>query len=166
MTAGVAILFTAFVALIGSRVMTRLAPTIESLRLSKPFFNIGLILCLGLSVASIYVGVAAIIGAFLAGMARAEATEKNRTMHKLTSGITDFCTVLSRQLGCTRPRRLSRDVDRRARGDHYRRRGDHKIVGCGLGAWGMTRREMAQVGSECSARRGRIVVAQIVWVSE
>src|SRR5688572_20874768 len=89
-TAAAAILFTAFVALIGSKIMTGLAPAIERLRLSKPFFNLGLILCLGLSVASIYVGVAAIIGAFLAGMALAEATEGNYKMHRLTTGITEF----------------------------------------------------------------------------
>ncbi|MGB7209119.1 MAG: cation:proton antiporter, partial [Pyrinomonadaceae bacterium] len=89
-TAAAAILFTVFVALVGSKVLTRLAPGIQKLKVSKPFFNIGLILCLGLSVASIYVGVAAIIGAFLAGMALAEATEDNHKMHQLTSGVTEF----------------------------------------------------------------------------
>ena len=89
-TAAAAILFTVFVALVGSKVLTRLAPAIQKLKVSKPFFNIGLILCLGLSVASIYVGVAAIIGAFLAGMALAEATEDDRKMHQLTSGVTEF----------------------------------------------------------------------------
>ncbi|MCA1590370.1 MAG: cation:proton antiporter, partial [Acidobacteria bacterium] len=74
-TATVAILFTVLVAAIGSRIIKRLAPAFDRLRLSKPYFNIGLILCLGLSYAAIYAGVAAIIGAFLAGMALAEATE-------------------------------------------------------------------------------------------
>ncbi|HEV8591507.1 MAG TPA: cation:proton antiporter, partial [Pyrinomonadaceae bacterium] len=89
-TAGAAVLFTLFVALVGSKIMTRLAPAVERLRLGKPFFTLGLILCLGLSYAAIYVGVAAIIGAFLAGMALAEATEGNDKMHRLTMGVTEF----------------------------------------------------------------------------
>ena len=52
-TAGAAILFTAFVALIGSKIVTRLAPAVVRLHLSRPFFNIGIILCLGLWVSSI-----------------------------------------------------------------------------------------------------------------
>lgn len=47
-------------------------------------------LCLGLAVAATYIGVAAIIGSFLAGMAMAEATEGNETMHKQTNGVTEF----------------------------------------------------------------------------
>ncbi|MBA2379793.1 MAG: cation:proton antiporter, partial [Blastocatellia bacterium] len=89
-TAALAIMFVLLVATVGSRVMKGLAPSVKKLRLSKPFFNIGLICCLGLSVASIYVGVAAIIGAFLAGMALSEATEHNHRMHRLTSGVTEF----------------------------------------------------------------------------
>src|SRR5690606_15171561 len=89
-TAALAIGFTALVATLGTGVMKRLAPRVAKLRLDKPFFNTGLLLCLGLSVASMYVGVAAIIGAFLAGMALAEPTEENHGMHKLTSGVTEF----------------------------------------------------------------------------
>ena len=66
--AGLALFFTVFVATVGAKMMTRLAPRIESLHISKPFFNLGLILCLGLSFAANFIGVAAIIGAFLAGM--------------------------------------------------------------------------------------------------
>jgi Kef-type K+ transport system membrane component KefB len=43
-----------------------------------------------LSVAASYIGVAAIIGAFLAGMALAEATEGNETMHRQMNGVTEF----------------------------------------------------------------------------
>lgn len=89
-TAALAIAFTVFVILIGSRVVTRLAPRIENLRLSESLFVFGLLLCLGLSAAAAYIGVAAIIGAFLAGMAMAEASEKNPTMHKQMAGVTEF----------------------------------------------------------------------------
>lgn len=163
-TAAAAILFTAFVALIGSRVMTRLAPSIERLRLSKPFFNIGLVLCLGLSLASIYVGVAAIIGAFLAGMALAEATEDNHKMHKLTSGVTEFLVPfflvnIGMQLDLAVFREMSVVVLAIV---ITVAAVITKFVGCGLGGWGMTKREMAQVGVGMVPRgEVGIVVAQI-----
>lgn len=89
-TAILAVVFVLFVAVIGSRLMKRLAPKIESLHISKPFFNFGLIVCLGLSFVAIYIEVAAIIGAFLAGMMMSEATEDNPNMHKLTQGVMEF----------------------------------------------------------------------------
>lgn len=163
-TAGAAILFTAFVALIGSKIMTGLAPAIERLRLSKPFFNLGLILCLGLSVASIYVGVAAIIGAFLAGMALAEATEGNHKMHRLTSGITEFLVPFFLvNIGMQLDLAVFRDMSVVALAALVTIAAViTKFVGCGLGAWGMTRREMAQVGVGMVPRgEVGIVVAQI-----
>jgi Kef-type K+ transport system membrane component KefB len=74
-TAALAIGFTALMAFVGGPVVTRLAPRIERLRVDHSLFVFGLLLCLGLSVSAAYIGVAAIIGAFLAGMALAEATE-------------------------------------------------------------------------------------------
>jgi Kef-type K+ transport system membrane component KefB len=163
-TAAAAILFTAFVALIGSKIMTRLAPSIERLHLSKPFFNLGLILCLGLSVASIYVGVAAIIGAFLAGMALAEATEENHKMHRLTSGITEFLVPFFLvNIGMQLDLAVFRDMSVVALAAIITFAAViTKFVGCGFGAWGMTRREMAQVGVGMIPRgEVGIVVAQI-----
>src|SRR5262245_41511112 len=89
-TAGLAIAFIAVIGFFGSKLVTRAAPKVQKLQIRRPFFSVGLILCLGLSVVSTYFGVAAIIGAFLAGMAMAEATEGNRKMHQLTSGVTEF----------------------------------------------------------------------------
>lgn len=163
-TAVGAILFTVFVALIGSRVLTRLAPRIEKLRVSKPFFNIGLILCLGLSVASVYVGVAAIIGAFLAGMALAEATEDNHKMHHLTSGVTEFLVPFFLvNIGMQLDLSVFREADAVALAVVLTLVAVvTKFVGCGLGAWGMTRREMAQIGIGMVPRgEVGIVVAQI-----
>ena len=163
-TAGAAILFTAFVALIGSKIMTGLVPAIERLRLSKPFFNLGLILCLGLSVASIYVGVAAIIGAFLAGMALAEATEDNTKMQRLTSGITEFLVPFFLvNIGMQLELAVFRDLSVIGLAVVITIAAViTKFVGCGLGAWGMTRREMAQVGVGMVPRgEVGIVVAQI-----
>lgn len=163
-TAAGAVLFVVFVSLVGSRAMKRLGPSVERLHLGKPFFTIGLILCLGLSVASIYVGVAAIIGAFLAGMTLAEPTEENEKMHQLTTGVTEFLVPfflvnigMQLDLGIFREfsaisfavlLTLIAVVT--------------KFVGCGLGAWGMSRKEMAQVGIGMVPRgEVGIVVAQI-----
>jgi Kef-type K+ transport system membrane component KefB len=90
LTAGLAIGFTLFVGFVGAPAVRRMAPRIENLRVENSFFVFGIALCLGLSVAAAYIGVAAIIGAFLAGMALAEATEDQRTMHKQMNGVTEF----------------------------------------------------------------------------
>ncbi|HZI88303.1 MAG TPA: cation:proton antiporter [Pyrinomonadaceae bacterium] len=89
-TAGLAIGFTAFIALVGAPVVTRVAPRVERMRSGQGIFLFGLVLCLGLSVAASFIGVAAIIGAFLAGMALAEAAEDNPKMHRQMSGVTEF----------------------------------------------------------------------------
>jgi Kef-type K+ transport system membrane component KefB len=90
LTAVLAIGFTLFVAFVGAPAVTKMAPRIENLRLENSFFVFALALCLALSVAAAYIGVAAIIGAFLAGMALAEATEDKRTTHKQMAGVTEF----------------------------------------------------------------------------
>lgn len=163
-TAGLAIAFTVVVGLFGSPLVTRLAPRIDSLRLSKPFFNLGLILCLGLSVVSLYFGVAAIIGAFLAGMALAEATENNHKMHQLTSGVTEFLVPFFLvNIGMQLNLSVFQDSSVVVLAIIITIAAViTKFVGGGLGAWGMTRREMAQVGVGMIPRgEVGIVVAQI-----
>lgn len=163
-TAGAAILFTGFVALVGSKVLTGLAPAVERLKVSKPFFNLGLILCLGLSLASMYVGVAAIIGAFLAGMALSEAVEDNHKMHRLTSGVTEFLVPFFLvNIGMQLDLFVFRDVGVIALAVILTVIAVvTKFVGCALGAWGMKRREMAQIGIGMVPRgEVGIVVAQI-----
>jgi Kef-type K+ transport system membrane component KefB len=163
-TAGAAILFTIFVALVGSKVLTGLAPVIEKLKLERPFFNIGLMLCLGLSLASIYVGVAAIIGAFLAGMALSEAVEDNHNMHRLTSGVTEFLVPFFLvNIGMQLDLLIFSNVSVIALAVVLTIIAViTKFVGCGLGASGMTRREIAQIGIGMVPRgEVGIVVAQI-----
>jgi Kef-type K+ transport system membrane component KefB len=163
-TAVGAILFTLFVALIGSKIMTRLSPAIERLQLSKPFFNIGLLLCLGLSFAAIYVGVAAIIGAFLAGMALAEATEENEKMHDFTKGVTEFLVPFFLvNIGMQLDLHIFKDLSVIVLAVVLTVAAVlSKFIGCAFGAWGMTRREMAQVAIGM-VPRGEVgmVVAQI-----
>ena len=163
-SAGLAVLFTVFVGVVVSKLMTRLAPAIRRLRVSKPFFNIGLILCLGLSVASIYIGVAAIIGAFLAGMALAEATEDNHKMHQLTSGVSEFLIPFFLvNIGMQLDLAIFKDVSVIWLAIILTLLAvATKFIGCGLGAWGMKKREMAQIGIGMVPRgEVGIVVAQI-----
>jgi Kef-type K+ transport system membrane component KefB len=163
-TAAAAIIFTLFVALAGSKLMTRLAPAIRRLRLEGPFFTIGLILCIGLSYAAIFVGVAAIIGAFLAGMALAEATEDNAKMHRMTAGVTEFLVPFFLvNIGMQLQLAVFSDVRVLVLSVVLTIAAVvTKFVGCGIGAWGMSRREMAQVGVGMIPRgEVGIVVAQI-----
>ncbi|MBX7055601.1 MAG: cation:proton antiporter [Pyrinomonadaceae bacterium] len=163
-TAGAALVFTLLVAIVGSRLINRLAPMFARSRLERPFFAIGMILCLGLSVASAYIGVAAIIGAFLAGIAMAEATEDNKKMHQLTTGVTEFLVPfflvnIGMQLDVSVFREVSVIVFAIVL---TLVAVITKIVGCGAGAWGLSRREMAQVGFGMVPRgEVGIVVAQI-----
>jgi Kef-type K+ transport system membrane component KefB len=163
-TALLAIGFTAFVVLIGSRVVTRVAPRISNLRISDSLFIAGLVLCLGLAVAVSFIGVAAIIGAFLAGMALAEATEGDERLHTQTNGVMEFLVPfflvsigMQLQLSVFRDWSLiwlALAVTLVALVT--------KLVGCGLGAWSLGVKRAAQVGVGMMPRgEVGIVVAQI-----
>jgi len=67
--------FTAFMVFFGSRLVGRLQPAVAQLKTGNPAFVLSVVLCLGLSLASVYIGMAAIIGAFLAGLALADHSE-------------------------------------------------------------------------------------------
>ena len=163
-TAGLALSFTAVAAFVGAPLLKRAASHFDRLRIGHAFFVCALILCLGLSVAAAYIGIAAIIGAFLAGMALAEATEGNHTLHKQTSGVTEFLvpfflTYIGMQLKL----------------DVFRDQSTlflallltvvavfTKMVGCGAGAWHLGLRQATQVGVGMVPRgEVGIVVAQL-----
>ncbi len=163
-TTGLAIFFTLFVVFVGAPLITRLAPKIEKLHVSKPFFNAGLILCLGLSLAASYIGVAAIIGAFLAGMALAEATEDNRKMHKLTSGVMEFLVPFFLvNIGMQLNLSIFKDISVVILAVVITIVAVlTKFIGCGLGAYGLGWKRSAQVGIGMIPRgEVGIVVAQI-----
>jgi Kef-type K+ transport system membrane component KefB len=67
--------FTVFVLVVGRHAAHRLSANFYRLHISDPAFAISVALCLGLSALAGYVGLAAIVGAFLAGMAFAETRE-------------------------------------------------------------------------------------------
>ncbi|MGI8897840.1 MAG: cation:proton antiporter [Pyrinomonadaceae bacterium] len=163
-TALLAIGFTAFVALIGARVVTRVAPRIHNLRISESLFIAGLVLCLGLAVAVSFIGIAAIIGAFLAGMALAEATEGDERLHTQTNGVMEFLVPfflvnigMQLQLSVFRDWSLvwlALAVTLVALVT--------KLIGCGAGAWSLGLKRAAQVGVGMMPRgEVGIVVAQI-----
>jgi len=89
-TAAVAFGFVGLIAFVGAPAMTRLAPRVSKLRLGSAPFAIAIILCLGLALAASAIGVAAIIGAFLAGMALAEAFEHDHALHQQIKGVSEF----------------------------------------------------------------------------
>lgn len=163
-TALLAIAFTAFVILVGAPVVKRVAPRIENLKVSHSLFISALLLCLGISIAASYIGVAAIVGAFLAGMAFAEVAEERPTMHKEMAGVTEFLVPF-----------FLVNIGLQLRLDVFRDLSVivfallvtviaviTKLAGCGFGAKGLGWKQMGQVGMGMVPRgEVGIVVAQI-----
>ncbi|HKR61218.1 MAG TPA: cation:proton antiporter [Pyrinomonadaceae bacterium] len=156
--------FTAFMVLVGAPVVKRMAPRIENLRGSHALFVAALLLCLGISVTAAYIGVAAIVGAFLAGMTFAEVAEERPTMLKQMSGVTEFLVPfflvnIGMQL------RLSIFQDSRVVAFAILVTlvaVISKLLGCGAGAWGLGWKRVGQVGMGMVPRgEVGIVVAQI-----
>jgi Kef-type K+ transport system membrane component KefB len=163
-TAVLAIGFTALVTLVGAPVLTRFAPGVDRLRSGHGMFVLGLVLCLGLSVAATYIGVAAIIGSFLAGMALAEAAEDHPNMHRQINGVTEFLVPF-----------FLVNIGMQLRLDVFRSSSvlllcllvtlvavATKLLGCGLGAINLGLKRAAQVGMGMVPRgEVGIIVAQI-----
>jgi Kef-type K+ transport system membrane component KefB len=79
--------FVALIALVGAKVMRRSSPLLEAPINPLSPLTISLAICLGLATAASYMGLAAIIGAFLAGMVAAE-TRQRHTLEKQLQPIT------------------------------------------------------------------------------
>lgn len=88
-TAVMAVSFTLLVVKFGNRALGTVVPQVEQrLKASEAQFNLALVLLFGLSLLAVYAGVAAIIGAFLAGMALGETV--NHRVHDLAQGISEL----------------------------------------------------------------------------
>ncbi len=88
-TAGLAIGFTAIVAFWGPRAVGAMVPRVQQrLRAAEGQFILALVLMFLFSVLAVYAGIAAIVGAFLAGMALAEHTGPRA--RDLAQGVADF----------------------------------------------------------------------------
>jgi Kef-type K+ transport system membrane component KefB len=163
LTATLATGFTVIVAKWGTRTMGRLVPRVQArLRAGEVQFNLAMLLLFSLSLLAIYAGVAAIIGAFLAGMALAESVGER--VHDLAHGVTEllvpfFLAGIGLHLDLsvfaqTATLLLSLIILAAAIVS--------KLVGCGLGAYRLGRKEMLRVGSGM-VPRGEVgmVVAQL-----
>ena len=78
-----AVAFVALVGWIGPRVMRKASPWLDVPISPHSPLTICLALCLGLALAASFLGLAAIIGAFLAGMAAAETRQREALEHQL-----------------------------------------------------------------------------------
>ena len=89
LTATLALGFTFFVARFGTRTVRRVMPHVQAgLRLAESEFAMAMTLLFALSLLAVYAGVAAIVGAFLAGMALSETAEGRVT--QLTDGVAEL----------------------------------------------------------------------------
>jgi len=88
-TAGLAVGFTVLVAGWGTRAMHRVVPQVQArLNIVEAQFAFSMALLFALALLAVYAGVAAIVGAFLAGMALSETVD--RRVGDLTNGVTEL----------------------------------------------------------------------------
>jgi Kef-type K+ transport system membrane component KefB len=141
-----ALAFVVAVASLGPRLARRHSALLERPKLGRGPFVLALALCLGLAALAESVGLAALVGAFLAGMVLADTKERynlDRRMHPLFDFLVPFFFVVA---GATMdPSRVFSGgiafpvvlvlVTLAA-----------KVVGCGGGAMGLFPRERLQVG--------------------
>ena len=162
-TAVLAIGFTVVVAIYGTRAMQRVMPRVEQrLKVGEVQFNLALVLMFALALLAVYAGVAAIIGAFLAGMALSETV--THRVHDLAHGISELLVPFFLA-------GIGLNLDVTVFADRYTlilslviliAAVVSKLVGCGLGARSLGWANMLRVGSGM-VPRGEVgmVVAQI-----
>ncbi len=142
-----AIAFALFVLFFGSRLVASLRPTVARLQARNSAFALSVLLCLGLSLASVRIGMAAIIGAVLAGLALADHSERWRlaeNAHPVMEFLAPFFFVLlGAQMDPGVLRRpgvltIARVISLLAIAS--------KLLGCGLGALRLGPRDALRVG--------------------
>ena len=88
-TAGLATAFVVVTAIWGTRVVSRIFPHFHSrIRADEAQFDVAIVLLFSLAVLAFYAGVAAIVGAFLAGLALADSADSR--VRNLTRGVTEL----------------------------------------------------------------------------
>jgi Kef-type K+ transport system membrane component KefB len=163
LTAVAAMGFTLIVATWGTRAAGHMVPRIQQrLRIEEGQFALSLCLLFALSVAAVYAGVAAIVGAFLAGMALSEGVGPR--VRDLTHGVTElllpfFLVEIGLHLDVAAFREASTlGLSLVILGAAIL----SKLVGCGLGALGLGRADALRVGVGMIPRgEVGLVVAQI-----
>ena len=139
--------FVALVTLVGTRVVLRSSPLLEAPINPLSPLTLSLAICLGLAVAASFIGLAAIIGAFLAGMVMAES-EQRHSLEKQIQVIMAFLVpfffvvtgakVDARQLGNVSALGMVAAITLLAVVS--------KLVGCGVAALSTGRRSALIVG--------------------
>jgi Kef-type K+ transport system membrane component KefB len=155
--------FTWLVAKFGSRTLGHVVPRVEHrLRVAEAQFTVAMVLLFALALGAVYAGVAAIIGAFLAGMALSETVNQrvNDLAHGVSELLTPFFLVgigLHLDLGVfSKPSTimLSLVILLAAIAS--------KLVGCGLGALNLGWRDALRIGVGMMPRgEVGLVVAQL-----
>ena len=162
-TAALAIGFTAFLATIGARTARRVVPRMQAkLSLAEGEFALAMTLLFGLSLLAVYAGVAAIVGAFLAGMALSEAVDHR--VADLTNGVAELLVPFF-LAGIGLHFDISAFTNRSTLALAsliFVAAVVSKFVGCGLGAWRAGRTDALRVGVGM-VPRGEVgmVVAQL-----
>lgn len=162
-TAGLAIGFTLFITFLGQRTVRRLVPTVEAnLHASEAQFSVAMAILFGLSALAVYAGVAAIVGAFLGGMALSQTVGER--VHTMTNGVSELLTPFFLVgIGMTlEPTVFKSGTTLSLAGALLVVAILSKLVGCGLGAWRLGAKDAVRVGVGM-APRGEVgmVVAQI-----
>ncbi len=163
LTAVLATGFTVFMVVWGHHAVRRMVPEMRSrIQLAEAEFTIAMTLLFSLALVAVYAGVAAIIGAFFAGMALSETADER--VHTMTGGVAELLVpffLAGIGLGLdpsvfTEPRTLVLALILLAAAILA------KLLGCGLGAARMGRRDALRVGAGM-APRGEVgmVVAQL-----
>ena len=162
-TAAMALAFTAFTAYGGTRVVRRFGWRLDALQIRDAPFVVAVAVCLGLAALADVIGLAAIIGAFLAGLVFAETREQYALEHQTLPVYELLVPMFFVITGASVDWRLFLDgslVGLALVVTALAILG--KVVGCGLGAWGLGPRAMAIVGVGM-APRGEVglIVASI-----
>jgi len=158
-----ALAFTGFVLLAGRRAAHRISAHLYRLRISNPAFIISVALCLGLSALADYIGLAAIVGAFLAGMTFAETQEAAHIRRSLDAVydllVPIFFVIMGARVdlpGLLRPEVLSIGLLVTVVAIIG------KLAGCGLASMGLGKKEALAIGIGMSPRgEVGIVVAMV-----
>ena len=163
LTTVLAVGFTVIVAAWGTRTMTRIVPQMERrIQTGEAQFTLSIVLLFGLSLLAIHAGVAAIIGAFLAGMALANSIDDRAA--QMVNGVSEllvpfFLAGIGLHLDLTVFGRSQTLILGLA---ILLVACASKFIGCGLGALRLGWRDAARVGTGMIPR-GEVgmVVAQI-----
>jgi Kef-type K+ transport system membrane component KefB len=163
LTAALAIGFVILIVSVGQRAVGKVVPRMqEKMRVAEAEFALAVILLLGLSVLAVYAGVAAIVGAFFAGMVLSDTVGPR--VHDLSHGAAELLVpFFLAGIG------LHVDLSVLSHASTLVLAGVllvlaclSKFVGCGLSAWSLGKRDAIRIGVGMIPR-GEVgmVVAQI-----